>query len=45
MVSTASASGSITVLAVAGLLALIATTLPGHVALRPRPVTVATAKD
>ncbi|WP_329545169.1 ABC transporter permease [Streptomyces sp. NBC_01356] len=33
------------VVAVAGLLALVATALPGRVALAPRPVTVATAKE
>jgi putative ABC transport system permease protein len=33
------------VLAGAGLLALVATAVPGRVALRPRPVTVATAKE
>ncbi|MEW2392962.1 FtsX-like permease family protein [Streptomyces venezuelae] len=35
----------VSVLAVAGLLALTATALPGRAALRPRPVTVATAKE
>lgn len=35
----------LTVVAVAGLLALVATALPGRVALRPRPVLVATAKE
>ncbi|MEV0255536.1 FtsX-like permease family protein [Streptomyces sp. NPDC050732] len=35
----------VSVMAVAGLLALAATTLPGRVALRPLPVTVATAKE
>ncbi|WP_055589112.1 ABC transporter permease [Peterkaempfera griseoplana] len=34
-----------TVVAVAGLLALVATALPGRVALRVRPVTVVTAKE
>jgi putative ABC transport system permease protein len=29
----------------AGLLALVATAVPGRVALRPRPVTAATAKE
>ncbi|MEU5958876.1 FtsX-like permease family protein [Streptomyces sp. NPDC047525] len=48
---TGSAAPSITplvyvsVVAVAALLALAATALPGRVALRPRPVTVATAKE
>ncbi|UQT55865.1 ABC transporter permease [Streptomyces durmitorensis] len=48
---TGSAAPSITplvyvsVVAVAALLALTATALPGRVALRPRPVTVATAKE
>lgn len=48
---TGSAAPSITplvyvsVVAVAGLLALTATALPGRVALKPRPVTVATAKE
>lgn len=35
----------VSVVAVAGLLALAATTLPGRVALRPLPVTVVTAKE
>ncbi|MFJ7303717.1 FtsX-like permease family protein [Streptomyces sp. NPDC099088] len=35
----------LTVVAVAGLLALVATALPGRVALRTRPVQVATAKE
>ncbi|MFE1982945.1 ABC transporter permease [Streptomyces mirabilis] len=35
----------VAVVALAGLLALVATALPGRVALRVRPVTVATAKD
>jgi len=35
----------VTVVAVAGLLALIATALPGRVALKPLPMTVATAKE
>ncbi|MFG3170204.1 FtsX-like permease family protein [Streptomyces sp. NPDC048200] len=35
----------LTVVAVAGLLALVATALPGRVALRTRPVLVATAKE
>ncbi|MFD9904925.1 FtsX-like permease family protein [Streptomyces sp. NPDC059063] len=35
----------VTVVAVAGLLALTATALPGRGALKPRPVTVATAKE
>ncbi|WP_409238991.1 FtsX-like permease family protein [Streptomyces sp. PA5.6] len=35
----------VSVLTVAGLLALIATALPGRAALRPLPVTVATAKE
>jgi putative ABC transport system permease protein len=35
----------VTVVALAGLLALVATALPGRVALRVRPVTVATAKE
>ncbi|MFF7886965.1 FtsX-like permease family protein [Streptomyces sp. NPDC020794] len=35
----------VTVIALAGLLALVATALPGRVALRVRPVTVATAKE
>ncbi|MFF4351312.1 FtsX-like permease family protein [Streptomyces sp. NPDC001530] len=35
----------VTVVAVAGLLALVATALPGRVALQVRPVTVATAKE
>ncbi|MGH4034837.1 FtsX-like permease family protein [Actinomycetota bacterium Odt1-20B] len=35
----------VTVVAVAGLLTLTATALPGRVALKPRPVTVATAKE
>ncbi|MEU6768329.1 FtsX-like permease family protein [Streptomyces sp. NPDC046853] len=48
---TGSAAPSVTplvyvsVVAVAALLALTATTLPGRVALKPRPVTVATAKE
>jgi putative ABC transport system permease protein len=37
--------GYTAVVAAAGLLALVATTLPGRIALRPRPVTVATAKE
>ncbi|MGV9878167.1 FtsX-like permease family protein [Streptomyces sp. NPDC003006] len=35
----------VSVVAVAGLLALVATALPGRAALRPLPVTVATAKE
>lgn len=35
----------VTVVALAGLLALTATALPGRVALKPRPVTVATARE
>ncbi len=35
----------VAVVALAGLLALVATALPGRVALRVRPVTVATAKE
>jgi putative ABC transport system permease protein len=35
----------VSVVATAGLLALVATSLPGRVALRPRPVTVATARE
>ncbi|MFJ1605109.1 hypothetical protein ACIOHS_17315 [Streptomyces sp. NPDC088253] len=35
----------VTVVAIAGLPALVATALPGRVALRVRPVTVATAKE
>jgi putative ABC transport system permease protein len=35
----------VAVVAVAGLLALVATSLPGRVALKVRPVTVATAKE
>ncbi|WP_255950476.1 ABC transporter permease [Streptomyces odontomachi] len=37
--------GYAALIAAAGLLALTATTLPGRVALRPRPVTVVTAKE